>query len=323
MQRNCEEDAKEARMQLHRRQFSGEADKQAMIALARMCKADTLHVVDLPYRLSSWALDDPEHTDLWFNAEEQLVAWTVLQTPFWTIDYVCRPDFEEALHSQLVCWADERAYKIVGKPGGQPSWFVNVFADQVTRIHDLEEAGFVSQADLEVDPWSKVFMQRPAYMPVESCALPAGFVIRPLAGEDEVEAYVELHRDVFLTKNMTVAWRVRVLHCPQYTSDLDLVVVAPDGRLAAFCVGWLSRAYGMNPVGQIEPLGVQEDFRTLGLGRAVLSECLRRLHRYGADQVYVETDKYRNAVLGLYEAVGFKTIREVLVYGKDYDEAGD
>jgi len=322
MQKKYEETTVE---RLWQRQFSGSADRQAMIALAYACKADTLHVVDLPYRLSSWAFDDTGNKNLWFNAGGELVAWAVLQTPFWTIDYVCRPDFEATLHQEIVAWADNRAHEVVGTPGGLPSWFVSAFADQESRIRDLESAGFVSQADLEVDAWSKVLMRRQATQPVESCALPTGFGIRSLTGEDEGAAYVQLHRDVFLTKNMTSEWRARILRCPEYAPDLDLVVVTSDGRLAAFCVGWLGKGDGRNePLsGHIEPLGVLEDFRGLGLGRAILSECLRRMHRYGVNQGYVETDKYRNAVLGLYEAVGFQTIREVLVYGKDYDKDDD
>jgi mycothiol synthase len=139
-----------------------------------------------------------------------------------------------------------------------------------------------------------------------------------LAGENEVEAYVQLHRAVFESKNMTAEWRTRTLRRPEYLPDLDLVAVAPDGRLAALCVCWLDKE-SEKPSGQIEPLGVHQDFRKSGLGRAILSEGLRRLYLCGADRVYVETDKYRNAALGLYEAVGFRVIRDVLVYRKDYD----
>jgi mycothiol synthase len=65
-------------------------------------------------------------------------------------------------------------------------------------------------------------------------------------------------------------------------------------------------------------LGVRADFRKLGLGRAILAEGLRRLQLYGASQVCVETDSYRNAALELYESVGFRSIRDILVYRKDY-----
>jgi ribosomal protein S18 acetylase RimI-like enzyme len=65
-------------------------------------------------------------------------------------------------------------------------------------------------------------------------------------------------------------------------------------------------------------MGVHADYRHLGLGRAILSENLRRMHQYGARQVFVETDSYRNPALALYEAVGFRVFREILVYRKDY-----
>ena len=41
-------------MKIRQRQFSGETDKQAMMALAHAFPAGNSHVVDLPYRLTSW-----------------------------------------------------------------------------------------------------------------------------------------------------------------------------------------------------------------------------------------------------------------------------
>jgi len=308
-------------MKIGQREFSAETDKQAMIALARAFPTDNLHVVDLPYRLSSWALDCPDNIGLWINAEGQLLAWAVIQTPFWAIDYVYHPRADKSLHRQILAWADRRARTVLDTSIGHPMWFVNVFASQTDRIRDLEEAGFASQANVGEDSWSKVLMQRAAQTPVADYALPTGFSIRPLAGESEVEAYVQLHRAVFESKNMTVEWRTRTLRRPEYRADLDLVAVAPDGRLAAFCVCWLDRDAEEKPGGQIEPLGVHADFRQVGLGRAILSEGLRRLYSCGADRVCVETDRYRNAAWELYEAVGFRLIQDVLVYRKDYSDA--
>ena len=308
-------------MKVGQQEFSGEADIQAMMALARAFPSDNLHVVDLPYRLSSWALETPDNTGLWVNPAGQLVAWAVMQVPFWTIDYAYHPDGDSNLHRWLLVWADHRARQVLDTPSGRPCWFVMVLANQTDRIRDLEEAGFASQANAGEDAWSKVLMQRSAQIPVADCALAAGFIIRPLAGEKEVEAYVQLHQSIFSSKNMTDGWRARTLRRSEYLADLDLVAVAPDGGLAAFCVCWLSKDSEGRPIGQIEPLGVHEDFRRLGLGRAILSEGQRRLYLCGAERVYVETDKYRNAVLELYEAVGFHRVQDVLVYRKDYRHA--
>jgi len=308
-------------MRVSQRAFFGEPDVQAMMKLARAFSADNLHVVDLPYRLSSWALDDPDNIGLWVNAAGQLVAWAVMQTPFWTIDYVCDPGAGSDVHSQILTWADQRARQARDTPSGRPCWFVMAFATQTERIRDLESAGFASQADVGADSWSKVLMQRSAQMPVFDCASLPDFVIRPLAGESEVEAYVRLHRAAFGSENMTVEWRARTLRRPEYRSELDLMGVAPDGRLAAFCVAWLTSESEAQSSGHIEPFGVHQDFRRLGLGRAVLGEALRRLHRCGAHTVYVETDVQRTAAVELYESLGFQVTRKVSVYRKDYCDA--
>jgi mycothiol synthase len=310
------------------RPYQAETDKLLMAALARQYASEHLHGIDLPYRLSSWALDEPKNARLWFDSAGNLLAWAVLQTPFWTIDYVC-PSLESDLHREILAWADEGARQVLDTPYGHPAWFVNVFSDQAERAHDLESSGFSCQADVGDDSWSKVWMRTPLFSPHRRSQEPGesgsdrrrwgdrggppGFILRPLAGEAEVEAYVELHRAIFETKNMTAEWRARTLQHPAYRPDLDIVVAAPDGRLAAFCIGWLDGTHG-----QIEPLGCHADFRRYALGRLALAEVLRRLQAAGASEIYVETDNYRNTALALYEHMGFEVIRDVWVYRKDY-----
>jgi mycothiol synthase len=240
-----------------------------------------------------------------------------MQVPFWAIDYACHPDCLDELHGRLLYWADRRARFALDTPSGRPAWFVNVFSDQVDRIRDLEAAGFASQADVGDDSWSKVLMRCTLQTPAAVYPLPAGFTVRPLGGQAEVEAYVTLHRTVFESRNMTVGWRARTLRQPSYIPDLDLVAVAPDGAFVGFCVGWLHR-HEEEASGQIEPMGVHPDLRQQGLGQAIVSDALRRLRLHGAGQACVETDTHRNGALALYESVGFRAEREVLVYRRDY-----
>lgn len=295
--------------------ISNEAEKHQMHALANRYPSGCLHVTDLPYRLSSWALDDPDNVGLWFDINRQLVAWAVLQTPFWEIDYVCHPDVEMDLHPEILTWADHRALALTDTPYGHPSWYINVFPGQVERIRDLEKAGFKSQANVGEDSLSKVLLRRSVQVPVKIHKPPLGFVVRPLAGEKEVESYVELHRSVFESKNMTEEWRHRTLKDPAYNPELDVVVESPDGKLVAFCICWISE----NCLdGRVEPLGCHKDFRRYALGRVALSEGLHCLQTLGAKNIYVETDKFRNTALRLYESFDFQVIQEVLVYRKDY-----
>lgn len=278
----------------------------------------TLHSVDLPYRLSSWALEDPDNSRLWLDGEGHLLAWAVLQTPFWTIDYAFHPDRQE-LHASILRWADERARTVAGTHYGRSAWFVPVFTTQTERFSELEAAGFVRQPEVGENAWTKVFLRRPGSEALPSVGVPDGVEIRRLAGIHEAEAYVALHQAVFESKNMQTSWRQRTLAQPEYRRDLDLVAVGPDGRFAGFCIGWIDKDRA-TPVGQIEPLGVRTDFREMGLGRALLGECIRRLTQAGANDIFVETDGYRDAAHALYTAMGFGLEQNVVMYGRTYGE---
>ena len=305
-------------MEIMERTFSGDADLQKMAELVRKFPAENIHIVDLPYRLSSWSFDYPENIRLWSDEHGQLLAWAILQVPFWKVDYAYHPEFQNTLHPQILRWADEQAHKIVGTASGHPAWFAAVLASQTDRIRDLEAIGFTSQENVGENSWTQVLMEHSMQIPDE-VHLADGFHIRPLKGAGEVDAYVDLHRAVFESKNMTIEWRRRTLQRPEYIPDLDLVAVAPDGQLAAFCICWLAEDANGTSSGQIEPLGVDAGYRRLGLGHAILSEGLRRLKSKGARQIFVQTDNYRDAAFKLYESAGFRVLKNILMYRKNYE----
>jgi len=72
---------------------------------------------------------------------------------------------------------------------------------------------------------------------------PKGFFVRPLAGTEEVEAYVAAHRAAFGTDQMTVAQRSAIIQQPAYRPELDLVAVAPTApwRPSAYVL-WMTLA---------------------------------------------------------------------------------
>jgi GNAT superfamily N-acetyltransferase len=275
-------------------------------------------VVDLPYRLSSWALDDRRNTNLWFDEAGNLIAWAVIQSPFWQVDIVCQPEMESALFPQILDWVDKRVHELAGSPWYREAWYVNAFDDQHERTAAFEAAGYTCQSDVGEDSWSKVLMRRSDHALPRSYPPPAGFIARPLRGGGEVPAYVDLHREVFESRNMTVEWRQRTLLQPDYHPELDIVVQTPDGQLGAFCVGWLSRSPAGEWVGHVEPLGCHPDFRRYALGRVALAEVLQRLLQAGAASIYVETDNYRNTAFRLYKSFDFQVAQNVKVFGREY-----
>lgn len=161
------------------RAYEGDPDQHLMAALVHSDPTANLRVSDLPYRFSSWAFDHPDNVGLWVDDADQLVAWAVLQTSFWTIDYALRVDASAQLHQHLLRWADQRAQAVRGTASARPMWFINVFSDQQQRIADLEAAGWACQADVGDNSWSKVFMVQsldtvPTHVPV-----PSGFTFAP------------------------------------------------------------------------------------------------------------------------------------------------
>jgi mycothiol synthase len=200
-------------MPIRMRAYAGGNEQQRMAQLVQTFPAGNLHVVDLPYRLSSWAFDFPENVGLWEDEREQLLAWAVLQTPFWSLDYALHPGaYEQDVLAEILTWTKTRAQQIRDQPNnGRPMWFVHVPADQGSQMRLLEDAGFYSVEHHAEHPWSGLYLTRTGQAPVPDFSVPDGWTIRPLAGEREVAAYVALHRTVFGSTSMTVDWRARVL----------------------------------------------------------------------------------------------------------------
>jgi ribosomal protein S18 acetylase RimI-like enzyme len=138
--------------------------------------------------------------------------------------------------------------------------------------------------------------------PISAPALPPGFMIRPFAGETEIEARVAVHRSAFDPSRMTVEKHRRAMASPTYRQARDLLVIAPDGTPAAFCIIWYDEA---NRFGVFEPVGVHQDNRRRGLAKALLLHGQRLLQAQGAvvAHVYAECDNAGSTAL--YPAAGF------------------
>jgi ribosomal protein S18 acetylase RimI-like enzyme len=211
-------------------------------------------------------------------------------------------------------WANARANEMNAQGTGRPMWFLSIDARSETQRRDLETLGFVDVADDGEDAWSKVLFELNAERAIEQPPLPAGLRIRSLNPGTEIQAYVDLHREVFGSENMTAGWRAQSTRAAGYHNDLDLVVASDAGELHGFCVAWLRRRATGEVVGQIEPLGVRESQRGQRLSHALMVEAVRRLRAHDATRIFVETDRQREAAMAAYTSIGFRVAHEVQVY---------
>lgn len=286
---------------------NGAHDFDRMVDLAIIAHGGAPHIVDLPWRLTSPSARMPGRTRLWEEADGSLVAWAVLQFPAWhCLDYVVRPDARTAeLESAILSWAGARLKAESADRGSQLPFYVSAREGDSARIAAIEKAGFTRE------PWGYVHLVRDLTQPIPAHDVPSGFVVRSLAGEREVDAYVAAHRAAFGSANMTADWRRATLLDPRYAPELDLVAIAPDGTLAGFCVCWITPSINGRRIAQVEPLGILPAHQRRGLGRALLLEGLRRAKALGAAQMEVNAESDNAASRGAYEAVGFRPVYEI------------
>jgi len=141
--------------------------------------------------------------------------------------------------------------------------------------------------------------------------------VRECKGEPEVASLARAQYGAFTSAAPFERYleRFRIfMRSPVYDPNLDIVAVAPDGQIRAFCIVWMDP---VNKVGLFEPVGTHPDFQRKGLGKAVMLEGFRRLRAGGMRQAIVSTFEDNLAAIKLYESVGFQIVNHLGTYEKD------
>ena len=96
---------------------------------------------------------------------------------------------------------------------------------------------------------------------------------------------------------------------PDYRKDQDIVVVAPNGDFASFCLVWYDEP---NKLATLEPVGTQPEFRRMGLAREAIYEAMRRVAAKGAERVEV------GSIQKFYKDIGFEPLETLIRFAKFY-----
>ena len=180
-----------------------------------------------------------------------------------------------------------------------------VFADDAPRHTLLQSRGY-SGSESRVHFGQSLVGQ--SFAP----SLPEGFCFLETQAADHAERRAELHIDAFHPgSTMTLEKYRALMNAPDYDPDMDVVILAPDGRYAAFALGWTEAESKM---GLFEPVGTRREFQRLGLGKAALHEAMRRMQARGIETVTVRTSPDLAGVIPFYQAAGFQIMSTIYCY---------
>lgn len=171
-----------------------------------------------------------------------------------------------------------------------------------TSASDEKTIDCLGNLGYELQPGNYIQTLRSLDMPIPSPVLPEGFQIRSASGEHEAHLLVEVHKGSF-GKLWTSDEYLKVMRTPGFSIDHELVVVAPDGRFAAFLIYWLDP---VSKSGLLEPVGCHKDFQRRGLSKALIYEAMQRMVNAGMEKAVVLYESDNPAAKNLYTSVGFK-----------------
>jgi len=248
------------------------------------------HIGDVAWGLRQHEGREPEwKIRLWVD-DGSVVAWSWLKRDRDAL-------LEHDVHPDHIRLLDE----ILAEPDARAAV---AFEDDEERRAALARHGFT-----EPGPAMHLLV-RDLAEPPDPPTLPHGFRCRTVEPGDLAER-VAVHRDVWAPSRVTESSYAAVMETWPYRASLDCVVEAPDGRFAAYVLAWPDDE---NRVGLFEPVGTREGFRRQGLGAAVCTYALHRLHEEGARQAVVGC--VTDAACRLYESVGFRREATFVEYAR-------
>jgi ribosomal protein S18 acetylase RimI-like enzyme len=185
------------------------------------------------------------------------------------------------------------------RPGGKQHLRLWAHANDTLRRDILQKRGYSLQGNPEFQ------RRRSMEIPISAVPLTEGYTFRSQGDESELPArswasWKAFHPDEPEEKYQGWEWYRNVKLAPLYQHNLDLVAATPSGEIAAFCTLWFDE---LTRTAAFEPVGTHPDHQRKGLGKALMTEGLRRVEALGATLVTVNS---ASEVAGaLFASVGF------------------
>lgn len=174
-------------------------------------------------------------------------------------------------------------------------------------------------------PYFNVIMKRRAGVPIVVHKLPPGFAFRWFAPGDEISwAGIETSVGEFQTEAQALEYfQQRYLpNIEELTRRLVFVRASNDDVVGTVTSWWDYTGDRRDPC--LHWLAVRSEYQGLGLGKALVAECLTRLAWLEGDRaIFLHTQTWSHRAIAIYLKAGFEFApRESFAgYQNDYDQA--
>ena len=248
-----------------------------------------------------------EHSRIWQTASGRTVG--LVHADGTGFAYLEIDPGHRHLEPEMIAWAEDH---LAGPlEGGGRQVHVLAFAYDAYRQDLLAERGYERTASgivhrqLRLD---RVALREPS--PAE------GYMVREtIPGAEDAGQIAELLNAAFgRTFHTALEYERFTQRATSFRRELDLVAVAPDGRIAAY----VGVPYDEpNRRGIFEPVCTHPQHRRLGLASALMREGLLRLRALEARSAIVETGS-ANPANRLYESIGFTEAYEAWFWRREW-----
>jgi GNAT superfamily N-acetyltransferase len=217
---------------------------------------------------------------LWENADGKIVA-VLNHLGGSELRLHVHPQFYSAdLEHEMLAYAEENYFATA--EDGRRYIYLPIFEDDTGRQELVQSRGYKKQAG-----WGHHY-RRDLDSPIPDVPIPAGHVIRSMGGVEEYPArswasWRAFHNDEPDSNfDGDYSWYANLQSTPLYRRDLD-VVAAHNENIAAFCTIF----YDDTTRSAVTVLvGVAAEYWRLGLGKAVMTEGLKRLQQLGCTRAF-------------------------------------
>lgn len=241
-----------------------------------------------------WKDDFYKYINIWED-DEKIVGMVNIEHSCGEAFIQVDPEYSY-IKREMVDWASKNIYE-TKRDKKRLVIQINEFDEELKEI--AESRGFVK---IERErPWFTIskFTIPKKFPEIE---LPEGFKLKSLSEENDL---FKLDRCLWRGFNhpgepeYKIKEREKMQSAPDFDKELNIIAVAPNGEYVAYSGIWMIPGYKTS---YVEPVATDPDYRRMGLGKAAVLECIRRVGMRGAESAIVET------ALQFYLSIGFRPI---------------